>query len=194
MPLDARVYSATPRPDNTELATIADEPAELSCRGGHILFVVACGSTKLEHPAPAEQLYCSSHFALMLAAARSEAADTARVCGQTTSVAILSALHGLVDPTTVLAPYNLKMGQPGSITATQVAGQLAVAPPAEIVAMLPAAYLRVLTEAAGVLNEGGWADIAVLDAFEAAPGIGYQRGVAASLLRTAGQFGRPTHT
>jgi len=158
----------------------------------HVLIVLACGSTKLDHPAPAESLYCSSHFALMLAAARSEAADTVRVCGGTASVAILSALHGLVDPMTVLKPYNLKMGQPGSVTATQLAAQLGRTPPDEIVAMLPSAYLRVLTEAVATLNEAGLADITVLNAFESAPGIGYQRGVAASLLRTAGRIGNAT--
>jgi len=158
---------------------------------GHVLIVVACGATKLDHPAPAEKLYRSSHFALMLAAARSEAADTMRVCGGTASVAILSALHGLVNPATVLEPYNLTMGQPGSITALQVAAQLSHTSPDEIVALLPAAYLRVLTEAATTLNELGIADIAVLNAFESAPGIGYQRGVAASLLRTAGRIGNP---
>lgn len=155
---------------------------------GRVLIVVACGATKLDHPAPAETLYCSGHFALMLRAARSEAADTARVCGGSAGVAILSALHGLVDPTTLLAPYNLKMGQPGSITAPRVAAQLRAIAPNEIVAMLPAAYLRVLTDAVGTLDDAGLAGIAVLDAFEAAPGIGYQRGVAASLLRTAGHL------
>lgn len=155
----------------------------------HVLFVVACGAAKLDCAAPAEKLYRSGHFALMLAAARSEAAETTRVCGHTASVAILSALHGLVDPRNILAPYNVKMGQPGSITALLLAVQLsAPTPPDEIVAMLPAAYLQVLTEAVTILNDAGLADIAVLNAFETAPGIGYQRAVAASLLRTAGRL------
>ena len=93
---------------------------------------------------------------------------------------------------TVLKPYNLKMGQPGSVTATQLAAQLASTPPDEIVAMLPSAYLGVLTEAVTTLNEAGLADITVVNAFESAPGIGYQRGVAASLLRTAGRIGSAT--
>ena len=42
------------------------------------------------------------------------------------------------------------------------------------------------------INEAGLADITVLNAFESAPGIGYQRGVAASLLRTAGRIGSAT--
>ena len=58
--------------------------------------------------------------------------------------------------------------------------------------MLPSAYLGVLTEAVTTLNEAGLADITVLNAFESAPGIGYQRGVAASLLRTAGRIGNAT--
>ncbi|WP_141564232.1 DUF6884 domain-containing protein [Mycolicibacterium palauense] len=156
---------------------------------GHVLILVACGAAKLSHPAAAENLYTSGHFALMLAAARSEAADTVRVCGGTASVAILSALHGLIDPATVLEPYDLKMGQPGSITAAQVAAQLVHTPPDEIVAMLPTAYLLVLAEAVDTLNDATLTDITVHNAFEAAPGIGYQRGVAASLLRTAGRIG-----
>lgn len=40
---------------------------------------------------------------------------------------ILSARWGLLHSSTRVAPYNLKMGQPGSITAARVADQLRVA-------------------------------------------------------------------
>jgi hypothetical protein len=157
---------------------------------GGVLLVVACAAAKRQHPAPAAKLYSSNHFAFMLSAARSEAADTTRVCGQPAGVAILSALHGLVDPDTVIAPYDLKMGQPGACDPERVAAQLSARRPDEIIAMLPAAYLRVLSAGIHIVNEAGTADIELMDAFEAAPGIGYQRGVAASLLRRAGSIGR----
>ena len=67
---------------------------------GGVLVVVACAAAKREHPAPAADLYCSNHFTFMLSAARSEAADTTRVCGKPAGVAIVSALHGLVDEET----------------------------------------------------------------------------------------------
>lgn len=158
---------------------------------GGVLLVVACAAAKREHPAPAAELYRSSHFAFMLSAARSEAEETTRVCGQPASVAILSALHGLLNPDTVVAPYDLKMGQPGACSPERVAAQLSARRPDEVIAMLPAAYLRVLSAGIRIVNETGAADIELLDAFEAAPGIGYQRGVAASLLRRAGSIGTP---
>lgn len=161
---------------------------------GGVLVVVACAAAKREHPAPAAKLYCSNHFAFILSAARSEAAETTRVCGQPAGVAILSALHGLVDLDTVIAPYDLKMGQPGSCSPERVAAQLGTRRPHQIIALLPAAYLRVLAAGIHLVNEAGAADIELMDAFEAAPGIGYQRGVAASLLRRAGSIGwQPQH-
>lgn len=156
---------------------------------GGVLVVVACAATKREYPATAADLYCSNHFTFMLSAARSEAADTTRVCGKPAGVAIVSALHGLVDLDTVIAPYDLKMGQPGACGPDLLAAQLCARRPDEIIAMLPAAYLKVLSAGVHIVNEAGIADIVLMDAFEAAPGIGYQRGVAASLLRSAGSIG-----
>lgn len=95
-----------------------------------------------------------------------------------------------MDPDTVIAPYDLKMGQPGACNPERVAAQLSARRADEIIAMLPAAYLRVLAAGIRIVNEAGMADIELMDAFEAAPGIGYQRGVAASLLRRAGSIGR----
>lgn len=155
---------------------------------GPVLIVIPCAAAKLPYSAPADRLYASSHFAYTLKAARSEAAETTRVCGQPADVAILSALHGLLDTQSVVAPYDLRMGQPGTITAMRLAAQLIARQPCEVVAMLPAAYRAALTEAIAIANDTGAADITLLDAYEAAPGIGYQRGVAASLLRTAGHL------
>lgn len=98
------------------------------------------------------------------------------------------ARFGLLTLDTVIAPYDLRMGQPGSVTAECVAAQLAGYRPSEINTMLPAAYLRVLVDAITIANTRHGTDIVLNDAYESAPGIGYQRGVAASLLRTTGRL------
>lgn len=153
-----------------------------------LLIVVPCGAAKQDRPAPAAQLYTGAHFRFVLSAAVAEAADTTRVCGHPAAVAILSARFGLLALDTVIAPYDLRMGQPGSVTAERVAAQLAGFRPSEITTLLPAAYLRVLADAITIANTLHGADIVLNDAYESAPGIGYQRGVAASLLRTAGRL------
>jgi hypothetical protein len=58
--------------------------------------LVACAQTKLPTPAPAADLYCSDWFR--------KARRHAEAIGDVWF--ILSALHGLVHPTTVLAPYQ----------------------------------------------------------------------------------------
>lgn len=63
------------------------------------LFLIACSAAKLDHPAPAAELYTGQAFKLAKAAAAAAGAD----------ILILSALHGLVHPSQVLAPYNRSM-------------------------------------------------------------------------------------
>lgn len=60
------------------------------------LFLIACSAHKLDHPAPARELYTGQAFKLAMAAAARCGAD----------VLILSALHGVVGPDQVLAPYD----------------------------------------------------------------------------------------
>lgn len=161
------------------------------------LVVIPCAAAKLDRPAPAGKLYDSAQFRYMLDAATTEAIDNERVMGVTTRVMILSAAHGLVDLDTVLAPYDTKMGDAAAIGTEVVVDQLVALAPRAITAMLPAAYLARLWEAVTFINEEGsdedpWIDL--MDAFEAGFGsrfgsrfgIGFQRGVAASLVRTAG--------
>lgn len=64
--------------------------------------LVSCVSKKLDHPAPAKDLYCSTWFKL----ARKY------VEAQQTPWFILSAEHWLVRPDQVLEPYNKRMGGP----------------------------------------------------------------------------------
>lgn len=81
--------------------------------------IVPCGGRKLDHAAPAGDLYVGSYHRQTRKAATAIAERTGA------RVLILSALHGLVELGTVLEPYDLRMGQPGSVTAARVAGQAA---------------------------------------------------------------------
>lgn len=146
-----------------------------------VLFVVACGRRKLDHPAAARDLYTSAHFGFVLAGVEREAAAT-RELGDDTAVRILSARYGLVDPDSTLPPYDTTIGDDEAITPGLLAGQLlplAGGDQLEVSAFLPRAYLAVLRDAAELVPE--WLSVAVYDVFEDAPGIGYQRQVIANL-------------
>lgn len=146
-----------------------------------VYFVVPCGAAKTTHPAAARDLYTGSAFRHVLAAAEGEAAATSRDLGVDTEVLILSALHGLITLGEIIEPYNVKMGDAGSITVHALAEQIGdhgIEYGDEIYAMLPKAYRQALAAAAELAE-----DIAVQDVYEAAPGIGYQRGVASTLIR-----------
>jgi hypothetical protein len=60
------------------------------------LYLIACSEAKLDHSAPAADLYTGQAFRLAMAAAERAGAD----------VIILSALHGAVSPSRELQPYN----------------------------------------------------------------------------------------
>lgn len=135
------------------------------------IVVIPCGAQKLDEPAPAGELYTSQHFQLVLRAARRVAEE------QAGRVLILSARHGLVDPDAVLAPYDVKMGDPETITPAAIAGQLRAIRPTTITTLLPRAYGQALDEAAELAGAGD-----LIDLYADAPGIGYQRGVAARIL------------
>jgi len=60
------------------------------------LYLVACSAAKLDHAAPAAQLYTGQAFRLAMAAAARVNAD----------VLILSAQHHVIEPDQTLAPYN----------------------------------------------------------------------------------------
>lgn len=82
------------------------------------LYLIACSAAKLDHAAPAAQLYTGQAFRLAMAAAERAGAD----------VLILSALHGAVDPTQQLQPYNRALAhmntQQRKVWAGMVAQQL----------------------------------------------------------------------
>lgn len=156
------------------------------------VYVVPCGASKQDTPAPARDLYTGAHFQYVLHRTITEAAlDTAQT-GAATRVMILSARHGLVDLDTVLAPYDTRMSDPGSVPAEYLAVQLweltAAGQHVEVYGMLPAAYRDRLTAAAQVINDlpdqapGALPyNLLVHDVYEGAGGIGYQRGIAARI-------------
>lgn len=135
------------------------------------MFVIPCAAAKADHDAPAAELYTSVFFRQALAAARSEVADD--------SILVLSALHGLVALDTVLAPYDVKMGDAGSVSVDDVAVQAVelgmLADDAEVYALLPASYFAVLDGALRVF--GSYAT----PVYEATSGIGDQKHVCSVL-------------
>jgi hypothetical protein len=72
--------------------------------------IVPCGARKLDRPAEAGQLYTGSYHR-----ATRRAADALAATAPGTRILILSALHGLLELDTVIAPYEQRMGKPGSI-------------------------------------------------------------------------------
>ena len=152
---------------------LACEPTQP--RGGGAIIVIACGAAKLEHLAPAGQMYRSPHFQLSLKAAHAEADRTG---GQ---VAILSARFGLLYPEDPIPPYQLTMGEPGSVTAHQIAEQLHHREVRTITALLPSRYLQVLRQAAAILAAGS--TVSIVDLYAGAAGIGYQRAILSALIR-----------
>lgn len=149
-----------------------------------ILFVVACGRSKADHPAPARDLYTGAHFTYVLDGVEQEAVRTQRALGVDVAVRILSARWGLLDPDTMLAPYDTTVGDEEAIPAVMLGGQLlqlATNGTLEVSAFLPRAYLRLLRWAADEC--GGRAEVMVTDAYEWCRGIGEQRKVIADLAK-----------
>lgn len=141
------------------------------------LLVVPCGRAKLDHPAPARRLYTGAHFRFVL----DRVEQAAR--GRGAAVRILSALHGLVDPEAELAPYDVTMTSPASVTAALLAGQLTeIGGLVAVTAYLPRAYLARLTAGAELLSP----PLVVHNAYAGCRGIGEQRRVIANLARIGG--------
>lgn len=143
-------------------------------------YVVPCGAAKLDRPAAAGDLYTGPHFRFVLTAVQAHAARLDALTGRPARVLILSALHGLVSPGQMLAPYDVMMGAPSAITVGDLAGTARVQGLTRgdtITAFLPGTYFRALEDAAAHLNM--WA----LNAFIGARGIGDQRGIISGLAR-----------
>ncbi|MCZ4587682.1 hypothetical protein O4328_29010 [Rhodococcus opacus] len=79
------------------------------------LVIVPCGATKAAFPRVAGELYTGGYRRLAL-----RAAHALTTC---TNIRIVSGLHGLLPLDQVIAPYDLRLGQPGSITVDQLEAQ-----------------------------------------------------------------------
>lgn len=156
-----------------------DPRPELAAAPG-LLLVVPCSRGKLDRPAPAGQLYTGP---LYLAAARAAAAvaELAELAGIATRTRILSARYGLVDPATVLPPYNVRMGDVDAIPAAQLERQAALhAQRAHVaVALTPNAYTAALAAA--------WPG-ALVAPLAGSAGIGVQKARLAAIARAPGEL------
>lgn len=137
-------------------------------------YVIPCGGAKLDRPAPAGQLYTGSMFRHTFDnATRCAELDEAAGLGPA-RVLILSARYGLVDPDQVLESYDLRMGQPGSVSAHTLAAQaraLGIDWGSPVYALLPRPYLARLDAALRTL------DVYVQDVYEGTRGNGEQKRV-----------------
>lgn len=134
--------------------------------------VIPCGGEKLDHSAPARDLYTSSTFRLAWDAAMAEV----KAYDGDSRILILSALHGLIDPETIIDPYDVKMGDNGSVTPETVTAQavaLGIGWGSDVYGFLPNSYFEVLDEGLRDL------DVYASQVYEATSGIGDQRHVCA---------------
>ncbi|MGW3391919.1 DUF6884 domain-containing protein [Streptomyces cinereoruber] len=105
------------------------------------VIIVSCGGRKstTEQPVPAGEMYCGSyHLALR------RAADALTAQDGTVRVLILSALYGFVDLDDLIAFYDLRMGDDGSVTGEklrQQAADLGVLH-ADVIVLGPRAYVE----------------------------------------------------
>lgn len=149
-----------------------------------VTYVIPCCGAKLDHPAPARDLYVGSMFRhTLLNAERMAAADVAKGRGPA-RVLVLSALYGLVELDQVLEPYDMKMGAPGSVSYQTLAVQalhLGIGwrtrdgrRIGDVCTLLPRAYFERLNIALHAIS------VWPMDAYEATCGILQQKRVNAT--------------
>jgi hypothetical protein len=80
-----------------------------------MMMIVACGAKKLDREARARDLYVGSYFKACLAYALAIAPAK--------DIFILSAKYGLIGINDHIEPYDLKMGEPGSVTVSALSDQ-----------------------------------------------------------------------
>ena len=133
--------------------------------------IIPCGNAKLGTAAPASEFYTGSMF--------QDALRTARKLYTDDRIYVLSAKHGLVTLDQVLEPYDLKLGDEGSINANALAKSMdKLGIEGTVVSLLPKMYDKLFTEAAA-----GKLDIDHY--FEGSRGIGDQKARLSQLRDTA---------
>lgn len=109
-----------------------------------MIIIIGCGKRKSEHPQPAFKLYTGTQFQLTWRWATSIVAAR--------DVRIFSAKYGLVEPMTVLHPYDLKMSRHGGVTADVLREQLKAIANEELIGVIGGEYRRILAEAGAVVR------------------------------------------
>lgn len=136
--------------------------------------VIPCGGSKLETAAPAAELYTGSMF--------KDALNTARTMTTDDNIRILSALHGLIKLSDIVAPYDVKMGSGDDVSDSTLRGQLEEItggpfnPAVTIQALLPKKYDAKLQACRGFYP--------ITNHLTGCAGIGYQK-AKLKQLRTA---------
>lgn len=152
------------------------------------LYVTHGSKTKLRFPAPAHRLYTGAQFRRALSVLRTQADLTARR-DLRTRVLILSRHYGLLDPDTLIAPYEQPHTRTAALTPEALAAQLAdLAGPhrhVTIHAYTTRAHIAVLRAAISKVTTDIL--VALEDTFATAHGIGYQNHLISQLRREQGQ-------
>lgn len=73
------------------------------------LVIIPCGASKAPYARPAGNLYTGGYHRMTQRAAKALTTNA--------NIRIISALHGLLNLEQVIDPYELRLGQPGSVTA-----------------------------------------------------------------------------
>lgn len=71
--------------------------------------IIPCGASKAPYARPAGNLYTGGYHRMTQRAAKALTTNA--------NIRIISALHGLLNLEQVIDPYELRLGQPGSVTA-----------------------------------------------------------------------------
>lgn len=100
--------------------------------------IIACGSKKRDHPAPARDMYIGALFR--------NARRAAEATGQPWW--IMSAKYGIIPPDQVIEPYDMTYGKTSGQTPNEIATQL-MGVPLPVWALVPARYADVLCLALG---------------------------------------------
>jgi hypothetical protein len=146
----------------------------------NLIYVIPCGGAKASEATRARDLYVGSMFQHTLRCAESNAAKDKTKLGRDARILILSAKHGLIELDAIVAPYDQRMNEPGSISAEQLAEQaqaLGLDWDSDVYTLLPAAYRDRLDAALRSF------DCYPQDVYEATAGIGEQRRVNACIAR-----------
>ena len=142
---------------------------ELNKRSDYV--IIPCGSAKLGKAAAASEFYTGSMF--------QDALRTARKLYTDDRIYVLSAKYGLVKLDQVLKPYNVKLGDKGSISPKKLSKMIKdLGIEGTVTSLLPKQYHKLFTDAAR--NE-----LQIEQYFEGTRGIGDQKARLSQLRDTA---------